>query len=356
MPIQARLSEVHCTYDPDTRGGNATKGRKIHGTIHWVSVNHALRAEVRLYDRLFLVAIPDEAESGMTFRDYLNPKSIQILSEGRIEPSVADGLVAPVTNSSDRDISSPIRWVPSREGLSLTASVELRDSWAKARLSDAQQTHADVDGHTTPDGPASTEKREGDGRRSRTEIRDEIRADHPDLAARLHRYIDELNLAFEDADVLTGNRALGDFFEAALANHDNPQTVAKWVTNEVLRELKENSIDTLPFGGGQLGALVALVDSETISSTIGKEVFAEMVSTGDDARAIVERRGLEQIADPARLEPVIDEVIASNAEKAGLYRSGKSGLLGFFVGQVMRETKGRANPQLVQELLEQRLA
>ncbi len=138
--------------------------------------------------------------------------------------------------------------------------------------------------------------------------------------------------------------------------YDRPQTVANWVTNEVLRELKDNTIEQLAFGGAQLGELVALIDANTISATIGKEVFAEMLKTGDAPKTIVAKRGLEQITDVAAVTPIVEQVIAANGDKAEQYRSGKTGLLGFFMGQVMKETNSKANPQLVRELLQEKLA
>ena len=125
--------------------------------------------------------------------------------------------------------------------------------------------------------------------------------------------------------------------------------------NEVLREVKEGSLAGLPFDGAALAKLVALVDNNTISTAAAKDVFAEMMHSGGDPAAIVERKGLQQISDAGALTPLIAQVIAANAAKAEEYRSGKTGLLGFFIGQVMRKTQGKANPQLVQELVQKQL-
>ena len=194
-------------------------------------------------------------------------------------------------------------------------------------------------------------KRDAENRRSKVDIRNDLRAATPELAARLARYTDELGLAFEDADILTGDLGLARFFEAALTVHDNAQSVANWVTNEVLREAKDQPLDALPFGGEQVGKLAALVDGGEITPAIAKEVFAEMMRSGDDPAAIVEKRGLSPITDPAKLRPVVEAVIAANPDKAEQVRGGKTGLAGFFVGQVMRETRNRATPKLVQELV-----
>ncbi|MBA4156782.1 MAG: hypothetical protein H0X65_04830, partial [Gemmatimonadetes bacterium] len=115
------------------------------------------------------------------------------------------------------------------------------------------------------------------------------------------------------------------------------------------------TLDNVPFSGAELGALVALVEDGTLSSSAGREVLAEMAETGGDPAQIVDRRGLRQVSDPAALLPIIEDVLAGNAAKAEDYRNGKHGLLGFFMGQVMRRTKGAAHPEVVKELLEQRL-
>jgi glutaminyl-tRNA synthetase len=141
-----------------------------------------------------------------------------------------------------------------------------------------------------------------------------------------------------------------------VAAYPNAKLVANWTINEVLRVAKEKPVSELLFGGEQLAALLKLLEAETITNVAAKEVFAELVEQGGEPDAIVERRGLRQVADPAALLPIIDGIIAANAAKAADYRSGKTGLLGFFVGQVMKATGGTANPQLVRDLLNERLA
>jgi glutaminyl-tRNA synthetase len=230
--------------------------------------------------------------------------------------------------------------------------IELRDSWAKLAQAKPQPPAQTVPAAGAP--PATGEPAES--RRTRTEARNMLRAETPELAARLAHYTQALGLAFDEADVLTGDLALARFFEEALAVHPNAKSVANWVTNEVLREAKEAPVSSLPFTGAQVGALVALVDGRTISATLGKEVFAHMAEQGGDPRQIVAERGLAQINDAGELAEVVARVVAANPEKAAQYRGGKSGLLGFFVGQVMRETQNRANPKLAQELVQQVLA
>jgi Asp-tRNA(Asn)/Glu-tRNA(Gln) amidotransferase B subunit len=149
--------------------------------------------------------------------------------------------------------------------------------------------------------------------------------------------------------------ALARFFEDGLAAYDNAKSVANWVTNEVLREAKETSLTQLPIQGRHVGELAALVDRGEITPAMAKEVFAIMVRTGAEPMKIVRDQGLSPIRNAEELQPFVTKVIAANTEKATQYRSGKSGLLGFFVGQVMRETQNRADPKLVQELVQQTL-
>jgi len=163
------------------------------------------------------------------------------------------------------------------------------------------------------------------------------------------------DVADQDARLLVQLGDLLAFFEEAAAGHGNVRGVASFVLNEVRREAKERPVAELPFTGRQVGELVALVDAGTITGTAAKDVFAEMVEKGGRPADIVEARGLKQLDDAAALSCVVESVLADEAENVALYRGGKTALMGHFVGRVMRETRGRANPQLVQELLRSRL-
>lgn len=355
-PATGAIMEVQCTYDPETRGGTV-KGRRVQGTIHWVSASHAVPAEVRLYDRLFSVSNPDDPEEGKTFKDYLNPKSLEVITGAWIEPSIVKDKPGSRYQFerlgyfvSDREDSRADRLVYNR-------IIELRDSWAaKAAAEAAAADEAAAEAKAAARAAKrEVNKADADNRRSKTEVRDEIRAENPDLAARLVRYTDELAIAFDDADVLTGDEALADFFEDALQAHDNPQNVANWITNEVLREAKDTPVAELSITGRQVGTLAKLVDEKTITAAIAKEVFAEMMQSGEDPDAIVRERGLEPISDTEELRPIVAQAIAANPDKAEQYRGGKKGLFGFFVGQVMRATENRANAQVVQKLVREEL-
>ena len=354
-PASGEVVELRCSYDAASQGGATADGRKVKGTIHWVSAAHAAPAEVRLYDRLFTQPNPDDVEEGKDFKAYLNPNSLQILQGCLVEPSLAD--VAPGARFQfERQGYFVADLVDSRPGaLVFNRIIELRDSWAKIAQAE-QPTPPKTDKKSPParNGDRVTLPAEA-ATGSRSQAREEARAGDPQLAAAFARFQHELGLPAEDADVLTGDAAVAAFFDAAVAEHANPKLVGNWVINEVLREIKERSVDELPFGGAQLGALVALIDNGAISSTSAKEVFADMLASGLDPATIVERRGLRQVADPDALLPIVEQVIAANGDKAAQYRAGKTGLLGFFVGQVMKASDGKANPQLARELVEREL-
>ena len=184
----------------------------------------------------------------------------------------------------------------------------------------------------------------------------------PELpSARFTRYQRAHGLTAADARTLVGERALSDYFDAACAAHPGEQggkQLANWILTELLGALHaaHRTIADSPMPPTTLAALVAMIGAGTISGKIGKEVFEESFATGEAPAAIVERRGLTQISDPAVLWELINRVVAANPKQAEAYTlGGKDGLFGFFVGQVMKETQGRANPVITSDLLHKRL-
>ncbi|MGE5126268.1 MAG: Asp-tRNA(Asn)/Glu-tRNA(Gln) amidotransferase subunit GatB [Betaproteobacteria bacterium] len=186
----------------------------------------------------------------------------------------------------------------------------------------------------------------------------EVRGTLPELpAARRQRFLAQYRIPAYDAGVLTQERPVADYFEAAAAASGNPKAASNWVMTEVLRKLKEDArpLAGCPVSPAALAGLVRLVDAGTISGKIAKDVFEKMWATGEDASGIVEREGLTQVSDSAALAAIVTEVVAASPGEAASYRSGKAAALGWFVGQVMRRTGGRANPRLVNELLHKAL-
>ena len=183
-----------------------------------------------------------------------------------------------------------------------------------------------------------------------------IRESMPELpAVKRKRFVDDYGLREYDAQVLTATRAISDYFEKAAGVAGDPKTTANWVIGDLMGALKGREISEAPIPAEQLGELVGLIAKGEISGKLAKEIFARMVETGDPARVIMDREGLRQISDTGALEKIVDEVIANNAKQVEQYRSGKITVLGYLVGQVMKVSKGQANPGAVNELLKAKL-
>jgi aspartyl-tRNA(Asn)/glutamyl-tRNA(Gln) amidotransferase subunit B len=176
------------------------------------------------------------------------------------------------------------------------------------------------------------------------------------------RYEHKLGLKAGDAKQLASDKALADYFEAALALHDNATAVANWILNEVLRVVTEKkggddtSVESAGIPAAAIAGLVRLIDDGTITGKIAKQVFAELAAgAGDDPAKIVEEKGWKVERDTGALSAIIDELIAANDKQVAQYRAGKGKVLGFFVGQVMKKTQGKADPAEVNRLLKEKL-
>jgi glutaminyl-tRNA synthetase len=335
--------ELRCTVDETTRGGAAGE-RQVKGTIHWVSAAHAVPCEVRLYDRLFTDADPEADDADFTTK--LNPASLETVTGARIEPSVADE--EPGTHYQFERLGYFVSdIVDSRAGaLVFNRTVTLRDTWSK------------VTGQAKP----------SDGRPDRTPAKQERatpvpRRDRPaapaarstQLAARRREYEERLGIAAEQAEVLTRDDAVAALFDATVAAGAAPDAAAKLIVNELPREAREDAA-ALNVSGVALAGLIRLLERGDISSSAGREVLSELLEKGGDPERIVDARGLRQVSDETAVSALIDEVVAANAKKVEEYRGGKTGLLGFFVGQVMSRSGGTVNPTVAKQLLEQKLA
>ncbi len=187
----------------------------------------------------------------------------------------------------------------------------------------------------------------------------EIGSSLPELpGARAKRFSEQYGLSFADASQLNSERSLADYYESAVeASGGNARATANWIRSELLRELEHARInaENSPVGATELGMLVRMIDEGKISGKQGKDVLIEMFATGKTASAVIEERDLVQVSDTVEIDRVIDEVIAANAPQLEQYRSGKETLFGFFVGQVMKASKGKANPKIVNERLRAKL-
>ena len=167
------------------------------------------------------------------------------------------------------------------------------------------------------------------------------------------RYIKEFDLPEYDAEILTSSKKTASFFEKANAICNNPKAVSNWIMGDFARMLneKEIEIDESKVTEENLASLIMLIDKGTISSKIAKQIFEEMFETGEDAKAIVEKRGLVQISDEGAIKEICQRVVDANPQSIIDYKAGKDRAIGFLVGQIMKETKGKANPQIVNKLL-----
>lgn len=183
---------------------------------------------------------------------------------------------------------------------------------------------------------------------------DDLRALLPELPeARCERFTAQYGLPGADALLLTSTRPLAEYFEELASRSGNPRAAANWVTGELMALLKRENLDVAgsPVSAAALAELIGLVDSGRISGKMAKELFEEMASSGSSPGEIVASRGLEQLSDEGELARLVDETLASNPREVEGFRAGKEKLLGFFVGQIMQATRGKANPKLVNELL-----
>lgn len=187
-----------------------------------------------------------------------------------------------------------------------------------------------------------------------------IRADLPELPLkRAERFQQEYKIPEYDSLVLTQEREVADYYEAVVkASGGNGKAASNWVMTELMRELNDSkkTVQQSPISAENLGKMVALIDKGTISGKIAKTVFAEMWTSGKEPEVIVKEKGLVQITDTSAIEKAIADVIAANPNEVSAYRGGKDKLFGFFVGQVMKATKGQASPDMVNQLLKKKLS
>ncbi|QOP43606.1 glutamine--tRNA ligase/YqeY domain fusion protein [Sulfurimonas sediminis] len=322
------IVEIKAQYYPDSKSGTKdTSGIKVKSAIQWVSAAEAKKVEIRLYDRLFKTEAPEGIED-------LNPNSLQIIKNALIEPAV-------ILEKPDE------RFQFERQGYFYTDPVDysdahpvfnkivgLKDSWAKKEKPKQQTTQpkvkqVQIDGEITP----MTEKQK----------------------KVFEKYTDTLKLNNEVANTLARDAFLCDFFEEALSTCNAPVTLSNIVVNEVARVLKNTDAEALKFSPVHIAQLAKMIEEDIISSKIAKQVFEDMSKSGENPTQIVEAKGLVQISDPAQILPVIDEVIANNPDNVAKYKAGNNKLFGFFVGQVLKKTGGKANPKIVNELVKQKL-
>ncbi|MGE0397866.1 MAG: glutamine--tRNA ligase/YqeY domain fusion protein [Kofleriaceae bacterium] len=330
------VTKLRATVHLETKGGKPLdSGKKPDGVIHWVDAATAVSVEARVYDRLF--AVPKPEEGGVDFLQHLNPRSLEIVKGARVEASLAN---APVGS----------RWQFERVGyftvdedsrpgaLVVNRTITLRD--AKVEKTDAKSETK------VQKNPKAQSRPKG---KSPAEYRAEARVRDPSLQAAFDAW--KVEIGEEYADLLSGDVATKDLFTTASASVDKA-LAAKWMVNELPRALGDREIASLDAGfANQLGELLAAVEKSELSPTAGKTVLAEMARTG---KPFSELRSTAS-APAVDLGAAIDAVIAANPDKAAQYKAGKTGLLGFFVGQVMKASPN-ADASAVNRAVRERLA
>ena len=340
-----KIVELRGRIDPETRDGTAPDGRSPNGTIHWVSATEGLPIRARVYDRLFDVPAPDAGDEDFT--EHLNPDSL-VTKDAIAEPALAeqpDGARVQFERQGyfwpDPEDSAPDAPVYNQ-------IVSLRDTWGKdeARLTPEELNQRRKE---------KKRRKQRQRRRSQEGKTDPVELLSDAQRPRFERYHNGMGLNREDAATIAGTDAVADFFEAILSHYEAPQPVANWIVNELLAELKDQSLADLPLTPEAVANLVRLVDTDEITGQGARTVFDQMLADGGDPQSIVEAHGLRQVDDAEALADVIDDVIDDHPEEATRYRNGEKNLIGFFMGQVMRATNGSANPELARSLLQDKL-
>jgi len=169
---------------------------------------------------------------------------------------------------------------------------------------------------------------------------------------RLKRFLSDYELSLNDAKLLTSSKGLADYFEKCLESCDKPKELSHWIVTEMLREIdSESNIDEYPVTPEMLAELLNLIQDGTINRKIAKDIFPEMIAEKKRAKDLIKQKGIRQMSDTSEIEAVVQKVLDDNPKEVERYRSGDNKLIGFFVGQVMKLTKGKANPKLVNDAI-----
>ena len=325
---EGNIVEIKADYHADSKSGSDTSGIKVKSAIQWVSAAQAKEVEVRVYDRLYSSEAPEGLED-------LNPHSLQVIKNALIEPAV-------ITEKPDERFqferqgyfyADPIDYTD--ENPVFNKIVGLKDSWGKKT--------------------AEKPKEQSKAQANKVQVVGDEVAMSSEQKELFDKYTSELKLNSEVANILARDKKLSNFYEESLSSLNSPVALANIVANDVAKELKDKQADELKFTAIQISELVKMVDDKTISSKIAKQVFEEMKKSGTNPTKIVEDKGLVQISDPAKILPIIDEIIAKNPDNVAKFKAGNTKLLGFFVGQVLKTTGGKANPQVVNKLVAEAL-
>ncbi len=321
------IIEIKAQYHPDSKSGSDTSGIKVKSAIQWVDTPSAKRVEVRLYDRLFKNEAPQGVED-------INLGSLKIIKNALIERAV-------ITDKPD------VRFQFEREGYFYADPIDYTDETPVFnKIVSLKESSAKK---------KKTPQKESKSQTKKVHIDGEVTPMNKEEKTLFEKYTNDFKLNSEVANTLARDKKLSQFYKEVLLTLNSPISIANIVTNEVARELKQKELNKLKFTPKQIGELVKLIDDGTISSKIAKQVYEEMSKNGENPTKIVEIKGLIQISDPTKILPIIDEIIAKNPDNVEKFKSGNTKLLGFFVGQVLKTTGGKANPKVVNELVTEAL-
>ncbi|MBD3841721.1 MAG: glutamine--tRNA ligase/YqeY domain fusion protein [Campylobacterales bacterium] len=327
------ITKIIAQYVKNSKSGQDTSGIKVKSAIQWVSASQAKEIEVRLYDRLYKNESPQGLED-------LNPDSLKIIKNALIEPAV-------ITTRPDERFqferqgyfyADPIDYTDEKPVFNKI--VGLKDSWAKKLQQTTPQTNQ----------PQQLVQEPKKALVHGAEI--PMTDEQKDLFV---QYTTQLGLNSEVSNILARDEKLSSFFQECLSILNAPVALANIVVNEVAKELKEKTQKEVKFNAQYVASLVKMIEDDTISTKIAKQVFEQMVQTGVSPINIVEENGLLQISDPDVISPMIDTIMKNNQENVQKYKEGNTKLFGFFVGQVLKATQGKGNPKVINDLVLQKL-
>ena len=336
--------ELRCTYDRETRGGNAPGGRKVKGTVHWVEASHALPCELRLYDRLFLVPDPREEPVGGDFKDHLNPDSL-VVRNGWVEPSVAED--PPGSRYQFERLGYFVSDMEdsTAEALIFNRTVTLRDTWARKTSVTSVIGGAEL---RSPGEAGPARAVEGE---TFIAPADRDRAPHEETR---FRELADLGVSDADADVLAREGEFYELFEDVRAEGASARAAGKWIVQVVRPTLRGGDVSGATIEPSDIATIVNAVESGEASTRIGREVMGAVLTEGGDAGELLRERAAARIDDADTLGRIVDRLLTDFPEQADALRGGRDALMGFFVGKVMKETAGKAAPQVVQQLVRER--
>jgi glutaminyl-tRNA synthetase len=347
-----RLRHAYCIGDAEVvaRGADGVptklrarivEGGKGLGVIHWVDAATSVAAEVRLYDRLFKSPKPEEG--GADFLAQLDPASLEIVKGARVEASLAKAAVGS-------------RWQLERVGYFRVDEDSRPGALVLNRITTLREREAAPAGKEPAEAPEARVKKQNAKAQTRpkskspAEYRAEARARDPELA-RVYADAQARGLSAEQADLVAADRASAALFAGAAERTGDAALVAKWMINELPRALDGKTVADAGLDAARFAELIALLQGGSITAAIGKSVLGQMVATGKRAGELASAHAAAPAVD---LGAAVDAAIAANPDKAAQYKAGRTGLLGFFVGQIMKASPG-ADAAAVSQAVKDRL-